>query len=98
MATLRPEQDYVLVEEDDTNNRTEAGLYMPQGSQEADIRYGTVITHGPGRYEHGEFIEVDREEGEKIAWKGFNHVEVRFEGEEYILVPNDSIIATVEED
>lgn len=98
MAELKPEKDFVLVEEDDTNNRTEAGLFIPQGSQEADIRYGTVLDYGPGRYEHGEYVEVDREEGEKVAWKGFNHVEVRFGGDEYILVPDDSIIATVSEE
>lgn len=98
MATLNPEQDYLLVEEDDSNNRTEAGLYMPQGSSEADVRYGTVLDSGPGRWEHGSFIETDREPGEKIAWKGFNHIEIRFEGEEYILVPDDSVIARLEED
>lgn len=97
MATLKPEQDYVLVEEENDTEQTEGGIFLPQSASGEGIKFGSVRAVGPGRYENGQLIEVDFEPGQKVVWKDISEIEFRFEGSRHTMVPADSIVATVEQ-
>lgn len=97
MASINPQQDYVMVQEDEGNERTEGGLFLPQSASGDGVKFGSIVATGPGHHEYGEFIPVEYEEGQKVAWKDFNELEVRFQGDSYTLIKAENIFATIEE-
>jgi len=97
MSTFSPKHDYILVEENDSMSQTESNLHIPKGATDEEIKFGTVVSVGPGAYENGERTPIDFESGDDVVWKGFSETTVRYKGEEFTLVKNEAIIATIEE-
>lgn len=92
MSKYRPISDKVLIKLDIPDEKTSAGLYIPD-SVLADIRPGTVIAVGPGRWDRervpltvqvGDRVHIGKYSGVALGDK--DHVVVR---EEEILAIED---------
>ena len=59
---------------------------------------GEVISVGPGRQsEFGQFIQVQAKVGDVVLIPKIGTIRIDFEGEEYFLLPDREILATIKE-
>lgn len=94
---LRPLHDRILVKRTESEERTAAGLYIPDSAKEKPSQ-GLIVAVGEGkRDEKGGRIPLDVKVGQKVLFSKYGGTEVKINGEEHLLLREDDIQAIVEE-
>ncbi len=83
---LKPLGAMVAATQDESNNKTASGLYIPDGAQEKPAT-ATVFAVGPD--------VKGVKKGDKIIFKSYSTTEVKVEGDDYILVKEEDVLAKV---
>jgi len=83
---LQPLGDYVVAQAEEAETKTASGLYLPGNAQEKP-KTAKVVAVGKGARE----IKV----GDRIVYKSYSNTDVKVGKEEYILVKEEDILATV---
>ena len=87
MATpLQPLADYVVAQAEEAEAKTASGLYLTQNSQEKP-KTAKVLAVGK------DVKQVKA--GDRIVYKSYSTTEVKVGSDEYILVKEEDILATV---
>ncbi len=81
----------VLEPEEET---TESGIVIPESAQEKP-QQAEVIAVGPGEQKEGELVQTDVEEGDRVIFGKYSGSEVEIEGEEYLVLGGDDILAKI---
>ena len=92
---LQPLGDRVVVlprEEEDL--RTPSGLVIPDTAKEKP-QLGEVLAVGPGEFQDGERIPMDIEVGDLVVYSKYGGTEVKYEGEEYLILSARDVLAVV---
>ena len=90
---LQPLGNRVLVQPSEAEEQSAGGIILPESAQEQPAE-GKVIAVGPGRIlDDGERQEISVSEGDVIIYKKFGGTDVAVDGEDYVLVEEDSILA-----
>ncbi len=85
----------VLVTADAVEERTSAGLYLPPSStDEQKPETGKVVKLGEGQVK-GKNVTFNVKVGDRIYFKKYSPDEIELEGERYLLLDNDDILATI---
>ncbi len=92
---IKPLEDRVLLKMKDAEETTKSGIILSSGSQEKP-QIAEVIEVGPGRIEDGKKIEMNIKVGDKVITSKYSGTEIKYEGEEYIIVKESDILAIVE--
>ncbi|HEX2027384.1 MAG TPA: co-chaperone GroES [Nitriliruptorales bacterium] len=94
---VRPLEDRVLVTIDEAEETTASGLVIPDTAKEKPHQ-GTVIAVGPGKRSEqtGELVQVDVNEGDTVLFSKYGGTEVKFDGEEYLILSARDILAVIE--
>jgi len=93
---LKPLHDRVLVKRLEEEEKTKGGIIIPDTAKEKPIK-GEVIAVGPGRLtEDGKRIEMSVKVGDKVMFSKYAGTEVKIEGEEYLIMREDDIVAIIE--
>ncbi len=92
---IKPLEDRVLLKMKDAEETTKSGIILSSGSQEKP-QIAEVIEVGPGRIEDGKKIEMNIKIGDKVITSKYSGTEIKYEGEEYIIVKESDILAIVE--
>ena len=102
--------DRVLIEPDAEKNRTDSGLYLPQGVAEKEkVQSGYVIKTGPGYAipstdsqepwvnpkNEPHYIPLQVEEGDYAIFLRKEAIEIEYEGKKYLIIPQSGILAVV---
>lgn len=96
MATIRPLGDRVLVKRLEAEEKTAGGIVLPDTAKEKP-KQGKVIALGDGkRLDSGETADFQVEEGDTVLFGSFAGTEVTVDGEEYVLMSEDDILAIIE--
>jgi len=93
---IRPLNDWVLIRPLSDDEKSPAGIVIPETAKEKPSR-GEVVAVGPGRYEEeydrrgrakGErtFVKTEVEPGQKVLFRRFGTDEVDVEGEKLLMV------------
>jgi co-chaperonin GroES (HSP10) len=107
--------DRVLVKQEDLEDRTEVGLYLPQTVVEKEeVQSGRVVLTGPGiplpqPQESDEepwrsvptdpkYLPMQAEQGDYALFLKKMAVEIKFEGEKYLIIPHSSILVLIREE
>ncbi len=85
-SALKPLGDYVVAQAEEAESKTASGLYLPEGAKEKP-KTSVVVAVGPAV----KGVKV----GERIVYKSYSQTEVKVGKEEYILVKEEDILATV---
>ncbi len=94
---LRPLGDRVVVEPIEKEERTPAGIILPETAKEKP-QEGKVIAVGPGRLnEKGERIPIDVKEGDRVIFAKYAGTEVKMDDKKYLILRESDIMAVVEE-
>ena len=94
---LKPLSDRVIITQDEAEETTASGLILTSNSKEKPQR-GVVIAVGEGkRADDGSLIPMPVAEGDKIVYGKYAGQEITVEGQDYIILRADDIIAVVVE-
>ncbi|HWB39325.1 MAG TPA: co-chaperone GroES [Candidatus Saccharimonadales bacterium] len=85
-APLQPLGDYVVAQAEEAEKKTASGLYLPDNAQEKP-KTAKIIAVGPAASQ----VKV----GDRIVYKSYSPTEVKVGSEDYILVKEEDILATV---
>ena len=92
---LRPLGDRVVVkprEEDEV--RTASGLVIPDTAKEKP-QLGEVLAVGPGDFQDGQRVPMDVAAGDIVVYSKYGGTEVKFEGEEYLILSARDVLAVI---
>ncbi|MDR1238353.1 MAG: co-chaperone GroES [Propionibacteriaceae bacterium] len=94
-VTIKPLEDRVLVQPLEAEQTTASGLVIPDTAKEKP-QEGKVIATGPGRTDDsGKRIPVDVKDGDIVIFSKYGGTEVKYGGEEYLLLNARDILAVV---
>lgn len=86
MKKIQPINNYVLLKlEDSSENKTPGGIIIPDTAKEKS-QEGKVVALPADS-------DIDISVGDVVLYKGFSGTEINFEGEKYLLVLSDDILA-----
>ena len=96
-VNIKPLEDRILVQTLEAEQTTASGLVIPDTAKEKP-QEGTVIATGPGRFdEAGEKrIPLDVKVGDTVIYSKYGGTEVKYNGQEYLLLSARDILAVVE--
>ncbi len=83
---LNPLADNVVAMAEEVSNKTASGIYLPDNATEKP-KTAKVVAVGPSVSQ----VKV----GDKIIYKSFSTTEVKVNKEEYIIVKEEDVLATV---
>ncbi len=93
---FRPLHDRVVVRRIEGEEKTKGGIIIPDTAKEKP-QEGEVIAVGPGRFnEDGdERIPMDISVGDKVIYSKYGGTEVKYAGEEYLILSARDVLAIV---
>ena len=92
---IKPLSDKVLIKMVAAEETTKSGIILSSSAQEKP-QIAEVIEVGPGITLDGEKVEMQVKKGDKVITSKYSGTEVKYQGEEYIIVKQSEILAIVE--
>ena len=92
---IKPLQDRVVVKMIEEEETTSSGIILSSGAKEKP-QIAEIIEVGPGREKDGKLVKVNLKKGEKVIVSKYVGTEVKYGGEDYIILKEDDILAIVE--
>ncbi len=93
---LKPLGDRVVIKVLQGEEKTESGIVLPEQAKEKP-QEGEVIAVGSGKtLEDGSKAEMEVKTGDKVVYSKFAGNEVEVDGEEYLIMRQDDILAVLE--
>ena len=94
-VAIRPLGDKILVQRLEAAEVTAGGIVLPDSAKEKP-REGTVIALGDGRLlDDGTRTEFTVKKGDRVLFTSYAGTEVKWEGEEYLIVSEEDILGIV---
>jgi chaperonin GroES len=92
---IQPLGDRVLIRPLEAQEKTKGGIVLPDTAKEKP-QEGKVIAVGKGRVsEDGKLIPLEVKAGDKVLYGKYSGTEITIEGDEYLIVKDDDILAIV---
>lgn len=92
---IKPLSDRVLVKMKESEETTKSGIILASTAKEKP-QIAEVIEVGPGRMVDGKREEMTVKKGDYVVVSKYAGTEVKYEGEDYIILREEDILATVE--
>lgn len=94
--TIKPLGDRVLIKRTEAEEKTKSGIILP-GQAKEQPQIAEVIAVGPGGVVDGKEIKMELAIGDRIIFAKFSGTEVKADGEDYIILKQEDVLAIVEE-
>ena len=93
---IKPVADRILIKMEEEENTTKSGIILSGNSKEKP-QTAKVIEVGPGINNiPGKQVKMYIKKGDRVIVSKYAGTEVKYEGEDYIIVKQDDILAIVE--
>ena len=93
---IKPLEDRVVVKLEQAEQTTASGLVIPETAKEKP-QEARVVAVGPGRVDDkGNRVPVDIAEGDVVVFSRYGGTEVKYQGEEYLILSARDGLAMVE--
>ena len=94
-STIKPLEDRILVQPLEAETTTSFGLVIPDTAKEKP-QEGEVVAIGPGRIDdNGNRVPLDVNVGDKVIYSKYGGTEVKYAGEEYLILSARDVLAVV---
>ena len=93
-VSIKPLEDRILVKSIEAEQTTASGLVIPDTAKEKP-QEGEVLAVGPGRFEDGQRLPLDVKVGDKVIYSKYGGTEVKYDGQEYLLLSARDVLAVV---
>ena len=92
---LKPLGDRVVIELVAQEEKTASGIVLPDTAKEKPSE-GKIVAVGTGRVlENGERVGLEVSEGDHIIFSKYAGTEVKYEGNEYLILRESDILAII---
>lgn len=93
---VRPLHDRLIIKRLEEEEKTKGGIIIPDTAKEKPIE-GKVIAVGAGRIKKdGTKIPPEVKQGNRVLYAKYAGTEVKIDGEEYLIMKEDDILAIIE--
>ncbi|NLC87444.1 MAG: co-chaperone GroES [Clostridiaceae bacterium] len=92
---LKPLADRVLIKMSEKEETTKSGIILA-GSTVEKPEFAEVLEVGQGEIIDGKEVEMLVRKGDKIVINKYAGTEIKYEGEDLIIIKQDDILAVVE--
>ncbi|HMO10286.1 MAG TPA: co-chaperone GroES [Actinotalea sp.] len=94
-VSIKPLEDRVVVRTLEAEQTTASGLVIPDTAKEKP-QEGEVLAVGPGRIDDkGQRVPLDVAVGDKVIYSKYGGTEVKYGGEEFLILSARDILAVV---
>ena len=92
---LQPLDDRIVVRANESEATTASGLVIPDTAKEKP-QEGKVLAVGPGRIDdNGNRVPLDVNVGDVVIYSKYGGTEVKYNGEEYLILSARDVLAVV---
>lgn len=93
---LQPLGDRIVVKREESEGRTEGGIYLPDSAKDKPTR-GTVVSVGDGKLlDDGSRGEMQVKVGDRVLFTSYAGENIEIGDEEYILMSEGEVLAVLE--
>ena len=93
---VRPLHDRIIVRRLEEEEKTKGGIIIPDTAKEKPIE-GKVIAVGDGKIkEDGTKIPLEVKKDNRVLFAKYAGTEIKIDGEEYLMMREDDILAIIE--
>jgi chaperonin GroES len=94
-VNIKPLEDRIVVKALEAEQTTASGLVIPDTAKEKP-QEGEVLAIGPGRIDdNGNRVPLDVTVGDKVIYSKYGGTEVKYAGEEYLILSARDVLAVV---
>ena len=94
-VTIKPLEDRLVIKAVEAEQTTASGLVIPDTAKEKP-QEGEVVTVGPGRIDDsGNRVPLDVNVGDKVIFSKYGGTEVKYSGEEFLILSARDFLAFV---
>lgn len=93
---IKPLADRVVIKMLESEESTKSGILLA-GSAKEKPQMAEIIAVGPGGVVDGKEVKMELAVGDKVIMSKYAGTEVKFDGQEYIILRQSDILAKVEE-
>ena len=94
-VSIKPLEDRIVIKSLEAEQTTASGLVIPDTAKEKP-QEGEVLAVGPGRIDDkGNRVPLDVAEGDVVIFSKYGGTEVKYDGNEYLLLNARDILAVV---
>ena len=95
-VSIKPLEDRIVIQQVEAETTTASGLVLPDTAKEKP-QEGKVLAVGPGRVDdNGNRVPVDVAVGDVVIYSKYGGTEVKYGGDEFIILSSRDILAIVE--
>ena len=92
---MRPLHDRLIVQRLEEGEKTKGGIIIPDTAKEKPIE-GKVIAVGAGRIKKdGSKMPLEIKKGDRVLYAKYAGTEIKLDGEEYLMMKEDDILAII---
>jgi chaperonin GroES len=92
-VNLQPLADRLVVKPIEAEEKTKAGIYLPDTAKEKP-QEGKVVAVGPGRLsDDGKRIAMDIKVGDVVVYAKYGGTEIKIDNEEYMILRESDVLA-----
>ena len=92
---LVPLGDRVVLKQPEAEETTKSGIILTASAQEKP-QEAEVVAVGPGGIIDGKEVTMQVKEGQKVIYSKYAGTDVKLDGDEYVIVRQNDILAIVE--
>ena len=94
-VSIKPLEDRIVVKALEAETTTAFGIVIPDSAKEKP-QEGEVLAVGPGRIDDkGNRVPLDIAVGDKVIYSKYGGTEVKYTGEEYLILSARDVLAIV---
>ena len=94
-VSIKPLEDRIVIQQLEAETTTASGLVLPDTAKEKP-QEARVLATGPGRIDdNGNRVPLDVAEGDVVIFSKYGGTEVKYDGNEYLLLNARDILAVV---
>jgi len=92
---IKPLGERVVIKMMESEETTKSGIVLPGNAKEKP-QVAEVVAVGPGAIVDGKEVKMEVKVGDKVLISKYAGTEVKFDGQEYIILKQSDILAVVE--
>lgn len=94
-VAIKPLEDRIVVKQVEAEQVTASGLVIPDTAKEKP-QEGEVVAVGPGRIDdNGNRVPLDVSVGDKVLYSKYGGTEVKYGGEEFLVLSARDVLAII---
>ncbi len=94
---IKPLADHILIEPIKEEEKTKAGILLPDTAEKERPEQGKVIAVGPGKKTNdGKIIPLEVKAGDKVLFTKYGPSEIKVDDKEYLIAKEEDILAILE--